>query len=94
MKKPARITATWTSPVHCTITDPSAKCVASILNLGGKGWACRIDRCGQPWRYMVVTGTDNPQSIYEMTRELGDAYREDENGQIETCPRLRMLAVA
>lgn len=68
-----------------TLTDTTVRpaMTADIINLGSKGWACRIDRCGKPYRYMVVTGTDNPHSIYELCRELGQRYTLNDNGQWE-----------
>lgn len=74
MKATQRIRITATSGACWIVTDCNAKARSEIINLGPRKFACRIDRYGKPWKYMVVTGTDNLHSVYEMTFQVGERY--------------------
>lgn len=74
-----------------TVTDSKARATSDILDLGCRGFACRIDRNGKPWKYMVVTGTSNPHSIYELCFQIGERY--DADGELAQ-DRAVQIAVA
>ena len=62
-----------TSGCHWEITDSNkaSRCVASIIALGARGFACRIDRGGKPWRYATDIPASTPYGAFEYTRDLG-----------------------
>ena len=60
--------------VRYEITDRQAKATAHIGRGGPGEWLCLITRYGRNWKFMAVTGTDNPESIYELAFQLGERH--------------------
>lgn len=56
---------------YVTDTNPSRRCTASILNVGGNGWNVRIDRAGEVWKYLANIKTQTPEAAYEYCLEFG-----------------------
>jgi hypothetical protein len=59
------------------VTDTIAKATAIIGSAGRLGWYCTVTRYGRNWKHMVVSGTDNPHSVYEVCFQLGTKFEYD-----------------
>ena len=60
--------------VNYTITDtnPTRRCVASVINLGAKGWTVRIDKGGvDGWKYATGLMTQTAEAAYELCLDCG-----------------------
>jgi hypothetical protein len=68
--------------------DFSCRTHFETLNLGSRGIAVRLQAVRGPRRYMIVTGTDNHMSAYEVARALAPVDSDEAPAKVHNAATL------